>query len=544
MLPLRSIHDRLQLETVRAAFWELLAKRALAGNRSETTPSTPPEPKQTVMASTETLEEMVMQMNELGASLEALKEQSSRDRDTIAGLRQEILRTDRLKNGYKRQVGELNAVLEAKARVGSGAARSRDEDVVGLQRRVAEMRVQMEGLKRERDEYRAQSEVAEGRFEELRGRFARREQALVSAQRRCRELSEALVAREDRGVGTDGAGGDIAGGADSLQTLESMETSEAEEEVMMGTGEQEGTDEAKEANEANVADEAEQKEDIEEVEDSPVERTGRGDGNCEEADVRQEAASAVTSTDTDTETDTTSEQFISTASPLYVQIFGQSSDLSSAAEVLISADDALVRCAARIQRLGHELDAARDESHQLKSQCAEQYNLVFKYKTMCTTLAAKVRTLEAHAATVEHSAGEYQRQMEQLIQRQRAAAAEESHKLSNEIQFMSEEQARLLLKLHAVQLDLDKSRAMAGEMERRCLALEGQLRSARFAEGLPGSDRDRTGGSIETSSPLIQAHPRAGVGVGEESARLKKLEIIAAGLRRLGEKTERRTDVH
>jgi len=470
-LPLRSIHSRLQLETTRAAFWELLAKQALrrvpavaaaddthVGRHTRTSQATAPVRQPEVHPEVPTLEDMATQMNELGASLEALKEKAAADEATIGGLRQDLKRTDRLKSSYKRQVDEMKSMLEEKGRVGSRVLSNQDESAA-LQRRVAEMRVQVEGLRRERDTLKAQSRVAEGRFEELKGRFSRREQALLSAQRRCRELE---AAAEQVGV-----------------TCESIV-----EAVDAGTCM-----------------------DVEDGGEEDVEVMGISSGSSEEEEREDGAEDAVVLKDDADDDDghavESHQHFISTTSPLYVKIFGPSADLAAAADVLISADEALARCAGRIAELYRELDALRDESHQLKSQCADQYDRVFKYKSMSTSLAAKVKTLEAHAASVQHSAAEYQRQMEELVSRQRANAAEESYKLSSEIQFMSTEQARLLLKLHEVQLCLDKSRAVSAEMERRCEALEGRLRATQGARanvdsgslGAGGPDRGRDPGS-------------------------------------------------
>ena len=475
-LPLRSIHSRLQLETTRAAFWELLAKQALrrvpavaaadsAGRHTRTSQATAPDRHPEVHPEVPTLEEMATQMNELGAGLEALKEKAAADEATIGDLRRDLKRTDRLKSSYKRQVGELTSMLEEKGRVGSRVLSNQDESAA-LQRRVAEMRVQVEGLRRERDTLKAQSRVAEGRFEELKGRFSRREQALLSAQRRCRELE---AAAEQGGVTCEA----VVQAVDAGTCMDVEDGVEEDVEVMdisSGSSEEEGREDG--------------------AEDAVVLKDADADADADDDD------------DDDGHAVESHQHFISTTSPLYVKIFGPSADLAAAADVLISADEALARCAGRIAELNRELDALRDESHQLKSQCADQYDRVFKYKSMSTSLAAKVKTLEAHVASVQHSAAEYQRQMEELVSRQRANAAEESYKLSSEIQFMSTEQARLLLKLHEVQLCLDKSRAMSAEMERRCEALEGRLRAMQGARadvdsgslGAPGPDPGSSGG--------------------------------------------------
>ena len=505
-LPLRSIHSRLQLETTRAAFWELLAKQALrrvpavaaadsAGRHTRTSQATAPVRHPEVHPEVPTLEEMATQMNELGAGLEALKEKAAADEATIGDLRRDLKRTDRLKSSYKRQVGELTSMLEEKGRVGSRVLSNQDESAA-LQRRVAEMRVQVEGLRRERDTLKAQSRVAEGRFEELKGRFSRREQALLSAQRRCRELE---AAAEQGGVTCEAVVQAVDAGT-CMDVEDGVEEYVEVMDISSGSSEEEGREDG--------------------AEDAVVLKDDDADDDADDAADDDDADDADGDDDDDGHAVESHQHFISTTSPLYVKIFGPSADLAAAADVLISADEALARCAGRIAELNRELDALRDESHQLKSQCADQYDRVFKYKSMSTSLAAKVKTLEAHVASVQHSAAEYQRQMEELVSRQRANAAEESYKLSSEIQFMSTEQARLLLKLHEVQLCLDKSRAMSAEMERRCEALEGRLRAMQGARadvdsgslGAPGPDPGSSGGG--GGGDTIQHHLQ-NIGTGQ-----------------------------
>lgn len=492
MVSLRDIHERLALEATRSAFWEILAKESLV-ERETAQPTVrhqgPPAdetgdptafeasgvPKYPDVRC-ETLHEMMRQMQTLGSNLDALKERASNDQHTISALREEVKRTDRLKNGYKRQIKDLKASLDAYTTPTTTQARAHDRhDALNLQRKLAEMRVMMEGLRRERDAAQARVEVALGEQNELKERFARRECAIHSAQRRCRELEEALSRDGNKGPCRDPSDETTAasqtrcilvdvGTCTSVTSVtlwnESHATAVQDDPVHLEnvSGVVEGNGAPDEGGDENESG-SEELEEVESTEDKTEAATmATTEGATVEASVDEELAQA------DECARVSSTAFISPACPSYRRIFGDTHDLDNAARVLISADDVLAQCAAKILQLTNELHANRDELHGIKCQCAEQYDRAFKYKTVSSSLAMKVGRLEAHIATAKQSADEYRHQMEHLVQRQREAAAEESHRLEMEVQTLSQEQARLLLKLHAVQGDLAKSRALNLEL--------------------------------------------------------------------------------
>jgi len=477
MVSLRCIHERLALESTRSAFWEILAKELLVeagpatvkdharlddetGARSIFEPRDAPE---TSDVHCETLKGIMRQMQTLESNLDSLKGRAAKDQHTISALREEVKRTDRLKNGYKRQVKDLKALLESSAAPTTAHAHSYGRhDVVDLQRKLAEMRVLMEGLRQERDSAQARADVVQGQHDELKQRFARREYALTSAQRRCRDLEEALSRGDNRESGQKPSDEDTADpmercilvDAGTCMTAthsngDSVDVVQDDDVVAQDDG---GVVVLKDGRLL------EQDVDVDEDEE-PQDAGGRDDTTVDTA-VNEELALADNCAESSLAT------FISQASPAYRRIFGDTHDLDGAANVLIAADDVLAQCTSKILQLTNELNATRDELHGLKCQCAEQYDRAFKYKTMCSSLATKVGRLEAHIATAKRSADEYRHQMEHLVQRQREAAAEESHRLEGEIQALSQEQARLLLKLHAVQGDLAKSRALNVELGR------------------------------------------------------------------------------
>lgn len=163
MVSLRDIHERLALEATRSAFWEILAKESLV-ERETAQPTVrhqgPPADETGDPTAFEasgvpkypdvrcdTLHEMMRQMQTLGSNLDALKERASNDQHTISALREEVKRTDRLKNGYKRQIKDLKASLDAYTTPTTTQARAHDRhDALNLQRKLAEMRVMMEGF--------------------------------------------------------------------------------------------------------------------------------------------------------------------------------------------------------------------------------------------------------------------------------------------------------------------------------------------------------------------------------------------------------------
>lgn len=474
MVSLRNIHERLALEVTRSAFWEILAKESLAetvrdpdgghGRPDDETGALSALDAHNVPGAPEvsysTLQQMMHEMQTLGSNLDALKERASKDQCTIDALREEVKRTDRLKNGYKRQVKHLNALLESTTAptAATTPAHSHDrQDAVDLQRKLAEMRVLLEGLRRERDSAQARADMAQGQHGELKERFARREFALTSAQRRCRDLEEALAQDERKRPGQKPGDEEYAISLERRILVDSgMSTavtlSNADCAVQDGLVQDDGDQDVDE-DQSRDQDHSE-----ESVQAEGTNEAGRTEDPTAHADVDKELASG------DVCPGSSPATLISPACPGYRRIFGDTHDLDDAAHVLISADDVLAQCAAKILQLTNELNATRDELHGIKCQCAEQYDRAYKYKTMCSSLAIKVRRLVAHIATAGQSADEYRQQMEQLVQRQRAAAAEESHRLESEVQALSQEQARLLLKLHAVQGDLAKSRALHAEL--------------------------------------------------------------------------------
>lgn len=333
-----------------------------------------------------------------------------------------------------------------------------------MQSKISSLRIHIESLKGRVDKIQAEKNVLQGEHEELKDRCHRREEALERAQKRCRDLEMQIkksvnleenimphtyqdihssrettprtdicatpISCEDEGCSLP-----LESSLQSSPMTSSHNTREAIVYVDASTSMEETNSPRIGQEEHIIPPEAMQQDDEEKV-------------NQEQAKEEEEESRPCDSMIHET---------------LYRNVFGNV-DVSNAEAVILKADETLERCTSSIKLLLEKLQAAEDEANQLQSLCANQYDQIYSYKNTCSHLHAKKVHLENYIARLEQSSSEYQDQMDRLLANQRHAAAHESHHLHQELQLMSEEQARLLVKLQAAENDLVKARALCQQL--------------------------------------------------------------------------------
>ena len=390
-----------------------------------------------------------------------------------------------------------------------------------LQGRIASMRIQLDTSKGCVDQERAEKRVLEGTCEELKDRCRRREQALASAQKRCRDLEASLASKleedtiradNDGSIAMEGTSSPCEEKDPSTSIDDDLVSEEISLQICRNVNEQQPT--------LVMLDIMTSTDDLSA---NPAHGVviKMADEDCLEEEHEQGRRS-----DSGTESIA-----ISSIPPLligYDKIIGHFTP-EQAEGILISVDDALTQCIKNIHLLSQQLHEAREESDQLKSLCATQYDEMYKGKCAIKNLEATVSHLENHVQRIQKSSAEYQHHMEFLVQQQRQTAAEESHHTTAELQLMSQEQARLLLKLRAVESDLEKSRALCNQMAHRMQSFEVTQKQ----QHCPHTDQ-----SDETIPAAVYPYNA----VQEPSSIVDKLQHIAKGLEGLGQRKQAQDD--
>jgi hypothetical protein len=217
---------------------------------------------------------------------------------------------------------------------------------------------------------------------------------------------------------------------------------------------------------------------------------------------------------------------------LYRSVFGDV-DVSNVEAVILKADETLERCTSSIKLLLEKLQVAEDEANQLQSLCANQYDQIYSYKNTCSHLHAKKVHLENYIARLEQSSSEYQDQMEHLLANQRHAAAQESHHLHQELQLMSEEQARLLVKLQAAENDLVKARALCRQLSSSTRGVEQPDAEDDLGRSIPSSPGDNGSTIPSAIYPSIQKQMTAHEDSSGPMNVVQRLTSIAQGLKNI-----------
>ncbi len=554
-VPLRVIHgetychgscgilkQHVDITNCRAEFWEAYAKEILSLHRkkAQDSPSCGVKQDSLKYIYQKQFEDMNEQIQELVDKIKQLKDNQMKEQKKSLELQEELKKTERVKNSYKKQVKDLNALLDEARYPGSThdlTDKNIQTEMAALQNKVTTMRLQIEGYKSQMDQERAERSIIQGKLDDLQDRYKRREIALDRAQKRCRKLdSYAQILKEQQGKGDEAVmqtteckdthrgihGMDsavVTPATSSLSTQEHMKhgnEQQAEEVTSLGKDDEEVTDQPQEspAHETLPVSPSEQEEDEQKHRE------------------KQEVCSQDEQVD-DIVVEAPQESEMSARDYHYERIFG-SMELVHIEHVICIADKSITQSVSKMKTLSKMLESSEHELNNLKATCAEQYDQIFRYKNTCLTLKGKVKQLENHVSRLQQSSTEYESQMERLLEQQRQSAAEESHALTSELQHMSQEQARLLLKLHAVEIDLDKSRAICRQLMRRVHSLEQPKE-----HDIPrvGSSNAKDSGQMPSSPcntpqeemPPINNHSPS----SDHGNIVSKLQHIAQGLRGL-----------
>jgi hypothetical protein len=385
-----------------------------------------------------------------------------------------------------------------------------------LQGRIASMRIQLDTCKGRIDQEKAEKRVLEGTCEELKDRCRRREQALARAQKRCRDLETAMSLKvEGKPISTD-KDGSIAQTTNPCEDKD-LATDVCDDIVSEERSLHSCTDIKEQQHSALLMFDV-----MTSTDDLSASTAQNGIMKMEDQDWLEEE------NEQDKRSESGAESIAdSIVAPLligYDKIIGNFTP-EEAEGILIAVDDALTQCIKNIHILSKQLHEAREESDQLKTLCATQYNEIYKSKCTIQNLEATISHLENHVQRIQKSSAEYQHHMEFLVQQQRQTAAEESHHTTAELQLMSQEQARLLLKLRAVESDLEKSRALCNQMAYRMQSIE----VAQKQEDCPHTDQ-----SGVTIPSAVYSHNA----VQEPPSIVDRLQHIAKGLEGLGQRKQ------
>ena len=397
-----------------------------------------------------------------------------------------------------------------------------------MQSKISSLRVHVESLKGRVDKVQAEKNVIQGEHEELKDRCSRREEALDRAQKRCRDLE---IQIKHSSFPKDNASQQMD--KDVPESIEAMPP------TVISTRSDSCEDEecslppqSSPLSNSSVPLSHTSTEKIEYIDASTwMEET---DNLCisegepilsprpMEEDTRDRRAEDHREEEVEEETLLCDSMVHET---LYRKVFGDV-NVSNAELVILKADETLERCTSSINLLLEKLKASEDEANQLQSLCADQYDQIYSYKNTCSHLHAKKVHLEKYIARLEQSSSEYQDQMEHLLANQRQAAAQESHHLHQELQLMSEEQARLLVKLQASENDLVKARALCRQLSSSTTRTVEQHPDAE--DDQPSSPEDNGSTIPSAIYPCLQFQMPAH---GDSPDVVQRLQTIAQGLK-------------
>ena len=540
------LEHRIQLAEYRAEFWEAYAKEILSLYRKKKDISDCTNQDSLKDLYQKQYEEMGSQIKDLIENIEKLKANQIKEQEKSIELQEELKRAERVKKSYKKQVKDLTDLLEeAKYPMSSHIITDQNaqREIVSLQSKVTNMRLQIEGYKSQIDQERVERNIVQGKLDDLQDRYKRREIALDRAQKRCRKLDSCVHtlkkqnemqknARELVDTCEQEASG-ITSAVETPSTCVLIKQEKVEEEE-----DQQQQKEEEETEQETASDNAEPEDPLQQCTDqtpsdsSPVESVLLQDvvNNNPPIKINQDADEIKVDSKGMCE-----DIGAGTMEYNYARIFGEF-ELMHVEHVIRTADESLLQCISKIKSLSKMLEDSDKELNSLKGTCAYQYDQIFRYKNTCTSLKAKLQFLENHITKLQESSREYEVQMEHLVEQQRKSAAEESYALTSELQHMSQEQARLLLKLHAVEVDLDKSRAICRQLMRRVHILEhtkdrDSPAPATHPENscrMPSSPCSTPQADISVFNPT--ASDPAGIPAGNI---VSKLQQIAQGLRGL-----------
>lgn len=556
-VPLRIIHGRgimfpntpdqqmIEVLESRANFWEAYAKQVLALYRSMGNSNPRIGQKSEKGLYQKRYEDMSTEIQHLMENLDVLKSNQKLEERKILKLQEELRRAEKVKNGYKKQVNDLTTLLEdtkyTTSSQSSGDERSRDE-IILLQNKITTMRLQIEGYKTQIDQERVERSLIQGTLNDLQDRYKRREISLDMAQKRCRKL-EAQLRKEKARREKVAVHGDLEDKRGDQGENEPHTVDGAPSAIFLTTDEQADTTESMQSeyidpqsDDTRISPLVEHVALEEQLPDQVHEQVSENgidskhETRTDEVPEQQETQRGVVERNHDVgenlETVTEDNH--------YSRIFGDM-DLFHAEQIIVTADETLCQCILKMQSLSRMLQSSNEELDNLKGTCARQYEQIFQYRNTCTSLKAKLSDLQNHVIIIKQASTDYQAQMEHVVELQRKAAAEESHNLASELQHMSQEQARLLLKLHAAELDLDKSKSICRQLMRRVHTLEQSQDqvAAEQQENLDIPSR-MPSPSIHSQNGIISVH--VGQRSEENASRaniVSKLQHIAQGLRGL-----------
>lgn len=506
-------------------------------------------------------EGMASQMQELGEALKLLKQNQAAEHARVLHLEQELKRTEKVKNGYKKQVKSLTAELESSKLQTSSNASNNDknakDEIVSLQNKLTTMRLHMEGYKSQIDQERVEQNLIQGKLNDLQDRYKRREVALNRAQKRCRELDMYIKS--------------LKGGPQHMTDLEptcpsptlsdcdkvikfhvqpfgthsttafqhTVYTSTQGDKLEAGIDAREAADRTLGMDMTPIADLPDavmgQRPDVDTIQANEEIRTEvPGTETYEDLSLDQNinhACEDPSEQDAEPEAMHVAKEDTDENNCNWSRIFGDM-ELLHAEYVITMAEDTLYHCIEKIETMSKTIQSSKEELNNLNATCAYQYEQIYVYKNTCITLRAKISQLEDHVSKLQQSSNEYQVQMDHLVEQQRHTAAEESHALTSEIQHLSQEQARLLLKLHAVEIDLDKSRALCRQLVHRVHVLEESKDRVSSVEPKDTNHNGTDSGAPSPSNDSLHHHVQEPLLIQQGSI-VSKLQHIAYGLRGL-----------
>eukprot|EP00889_Picochlorum_renovo_P004029 jgi/Picre1/31059/NNA_006416.t2 len=366
--------------------------------------------------SEERLNEMAIQMRELGDSLNQLKMHGEEEEKRTQHLEAELKRTERIKNSYKKEISSLKSLLEENTK--HVVARP-DNDAAAMQSKISSLRIHIESLKGRVDKIQAEKNVLQGDHEELKDRCSRREEALERAQKRCRDLEMQI---KQYGKDNVSQHQDIRNSKETTPPTDTCTTSvlscEDDDECSLSPESSLSQSSPMPSSHSSI-EKIEYVDASTSMEETDSLRIGHEEHivppETMQLDKEEERGKTQEQDDDDEECQTCDSMIHET---IYHSVFGDV-DVSNVEAVILKADETLERCTSSIKLLLEKLQVAEDEANQLQSLCANQYDQIYSYKNTCSHLHAKKVHLENYIARLEQSSSEYQDQMEHLLANQR-----------------------------------------------------------------------------------------------------------------------------